>query len=966
MKSNFKRKVAVFALALPLLFTAVGCNNNSNNGNKGNESSEVQTLSVTLTEGEGYRLNGASSVRQGDTYVFSITILDGYDASELVVKNNGIALQGDKNNYFIRDVQENIVITVEGLFKESKISITKTLFRINFEKMTNEDRQKDKYLEGVNGIYRGERCEVDVDISEIDFNHKGTYIITYFLVGHTDVVNYATVEIYTLPVINNVTIDLSNTYTNIISFEDVGQVHIDFEIKDNNNHILTNSEIRYSAADKVNYFTMDYCKTLTVQNNIQYYVLMEDEELPFKVSVTDNEELKLNYSLEMGEYAYLVSENFTLPTVSLKNNSAQKAEFKYYLNNVEINPEGKTFDQVGDYSYEIKVFRNSEEVTSLNKSYTFHILNSYELTDDTDLNGPFLFYNVNTFSPYFIDCQVISTDLRARTASLYGDQFKISASFIDILKARGYNHISFTLTAEAESGDPIISMPFVSGGYDIPDFWRTYWAQNECQGTYDFDLDLTKIDHVNYPAMYLQFGFRTVNSGGYDVKAEVTLSNLRFSTEEIPVVNDDWSLRYGTGQIYATEEIGEDTVRCVVNNMSYNWEYLFFLDTQRFIQQGLTQAIVTIEGNNHMMYLFSSDDVTKDIPNLDHSINYGGGMIKLDLLETDLNIGAMTSHVRDGNQDESGQYGKAENITITIRFVAPREYTLVDQIFTQDAWDMENGTNMTFDIDNGTIGVKSSWSIYLKTAYAKSLVDAGYHTLKMRVIMQTTALYFTTGLNGIYTSYKNESNTYDIAVSLDSCKISRLQLRGNTEDATDNEAIFHGKGAAANFTISNVEITSEQDPEVLKNDARERLANMFKAEGNNWKYIRHNGYDSDKNQWGADNKTVNLKAQNSFYFTNEFFQDLKIAEYTTVTFHVKGVSTIEGKTLSFMKYVNGGNGHPSNYIDVTVDGEENDFTIDFTDLLNTLTEDDTLFFIMEDASHASLNCDIAISNFVFA
>ncbi len=276
MKTKLTKAVLICGITFPLMFGVLGCNKNEPapvDQDTDEPAEETKSYNVTLNQGEGYNLIGASTVNEGANYVFSLTINDGYDDSEMVVKCNNQVI----NDFTINNVHENLNITVEGVYKQSKITLSKTLYRLEKNSVIDTDRNPETYLVGVSGSYRGENCQVAVSISEVNFDAVGTYVVTYNLVGHENIKNYASIEIYELPTIDDATLDLSNTYVPFVSYDAAGQVHIDFEIKDATGHVLTNDEVKYSTNDNINYLTTSYCRNLVAGNSYQYKVVIEEE-----------------------------------------------------------------------------------------------------------------------------------------------------------------------------------------------------------------------------------------------------------------------------------------------------------------------------------------------------------------------------------------------------------------------------------------------------------------------------------------------------------------------------------------------------------------------------------------------------------------------------------------------------------------------------------------------------------------
>ena len=80
---------------------------------------EINTYNVTLTEGEGYTIaanaGSTSPVNYGGSFSFTVGVLSGYSADELVVKVNGTALEAKDGVYTIANITADIKVTVEGV-----------------------------------------------------------------------------------------------------------------------------------------------------------------------------------------------------------------------------------------------------------------------------------------------------------------------------------------------------------------------------------------------------------------------------------------------------------------------------------------------------------------------------------------------------------------------------------------------------------------------------------------------------------------------------------------------------------------------------------------------------------------------------------------------------------------------------------------------------------------------------------
>lgn len=70
---------------------------------------------VTLTPGEGYTLTGEATAEDGKDYTFTVTVSEGYDAANMVVKVNGEEVTAVDGIYTVENVSSDLAITVEGV-----------------------------------------------------------------------------------------------------------------------------------------------------------------------------------------------------------------------------------------------------------------------------------------------------------------------------------------------------------------------------------------------------------------------------------------------------------------------------------------------------------------------------------------------------------------------------------------------------------------------------------------------------------------------------------------------------------------------------------------------------------------------------------------------------------------------------------------------------------------------------------
>lgn len=77
--------------------------------------------SITLPAGEGYTVTGATEVVEGESYTFTLAATTGFNIDSAVVKVNGEELDNNGNvgEYTVENVTADLVITVEGVARNS-------------------------------------------------------------------------------------------------------------------------------------------------------------------------------------------------------------------------------------------------------------------------------------------------------------------------------------------------------------------------------------------------------------------------------------------------------------------------------------------------------------------------------------------------------------------------------------------------------------------------------------------------------------------------------------------------------------------------------------------------------------------------------------------------------------------------------------------------------------------------------
>ena len=400
------------------------------------------------------------------------------------------------------------------------------------------------------------------------------------------------------------------------------------------------------------------------------------------------------------------------------------------------------------------------------------------------------------------------------------------------------------------------------------------------------------------------------------------------------------------------QHVSDTVVTMQVNHYYYSWTNVALLQGKAKFAAGYTKVRIEVTGNNHRMFVYLNSKA--ELTNYNHPIACNGGTTILDLDGSNNFIGFMTSHEDPtGAQDEDGTYGQFENISITFTFFTPRTpQTVEDYFYTNTCWTSAGGS-VVYDLDNETVTVDDTWSMYFSQTYAQSLLNEGFKTIGFRVTIQNPDLYITVVEKSVAKSYKATNGVLPLTFDISSLASQQLTIRANTVDMTGGDHNQNITGTP--MVIDNASFSVNLDPAIIeqnKTDARARLAQIFSAESTNWNYFHHNCWGD--NHWGPTNDKAiygtATNGQSSFFATNNFLQDMKTAQYTKFSLNISAQSVEEGKTVGNVYYYVGGEAHAWDYCyaEANTDDGNVSFTIDVTALLNDLNAADTLFFVMRE------------------
>ncbi len=373
-----KRK-ALYVLATSALLLSSACSNGINDPDISISSSEVITYSVTMPKAQvGYSIVGEKSVKKGQDYSFYVSVKEGYDASRMVVSVNGSALSSSSYTYVVPNVQTDLSVEVSGIIAEPSLELAKSCYRFYLGRIEDSSKEKAYFLDGVKGSYGGVSCEVDVDISNVDFNAEGTYEIIYALVGHADIAKRAKVVVLPNPEqIVDVSIDIASIYEKQIVDESIyGEVNVDFTLS-NGDYELTSEDAFTSQSYGGNFLSKDYLKTLGL-GEFEFKISFEPGlYFSFKVSVVDLKGPNYRFSSSEDELCFTKG-SLSLPDIEPGQNSIQEIASVYSLGGEAKSKEdivSAISESVGDYEYTVSAIYKGVAVGA--KTYAIHIRDAY-------------------------------------------------------------------------------------------------------------------------------------------------------------------------------------------------------------------------------------------------------------------------------------------------------------------------------------------------------------------------------------------------------------------------------------------------------------------------------------------------------------------------------------------------------------------------------------------------------------
>ena len=187
-----------------------------------------------------------------------------------------------------------------------------------------------------------------------------------------EVVQITIADSSSINVATTLNIDLSNTAVALAEYE----AGVDFDLYryDANDGLVavTTQEAAYDSTNEATYFASAYLAALELGEH-KFVLVFEDTFKVVTLTLTDDEAPAYTLSNETS-FAYLVGENFVLPTAVKNANSAQNITVKYFLGDNEFttNP-----TEEGSYTYTVKFYRDNTLLSEYTKTYSLTLVENY-------------------------------------------------------------------------------------------------------------------------------------------------------------------------------------------------------------------------------------------------------------------------------------------------------------------------------------------------------------------------------------------------------------------------------------------------------------------------------------------------------------------------------------------------------------------------------------------------------------
>ena len=145
-------------------------------------SAEISDHTVTIPENAGYTVTGEKSVKNGEDYTFTVTVTEGYDAANMVVKVNDAEVTAVDGIYTVEKVSSDLTITVEGVVKKQAAGHAVTLtpgegYTLTGEATAEDGKDYTFTVTVAKGFVKNGAFAVKADGTALKANEDGSYTV---------------------------------------------------------------------------------------------------------------------------------------------------------------------------------------------------------------------------------------------------------------------------------------------------------------------------------------------------------------------------------------------------------------------------------------------------------------------------------------------------------------------------------------------------------------------------------------------------------------------------------------------------------------------------------------------------------------------------------------------------------------------------------------------------------------------
>ena len=143
---------------------------------------EIADYTVTIPTGEGYTITGEKTVKNGEDYTFTVTVTEGYDAANMVVKVNDTEVTAVDGKYTVEKVSSDLTITVEGVVKKQATGHAVTLtpgegYTLTGEATAEDGKDYTFTVTVAEGFVKNGAFAVKADGTALKANEDGSYTV---------------------------------------------------------------------------------------------------------------------------------------------------------------------------------------------------------------------------------------------------------------------------------------------------------------------------------------------------------------------------------------------------------------------------------------------------------------------------------------------------------------------------------------------------------------------------------------------------------------------------------------------------------------------------------------------------------------------------------------------------------------------------------------------------------------------